>query len=125
MDHYKEAARLGLRFRFNGTVPVESLFKLSLSELNQIYINLEGQKEKPTGLMKPANANAELDLSLWIVRDVYETLDAERKAKAEAAAQLANNKAKKEQLLRVLAEKQQAVYAGLSPEELVKLISEL
>ena len=119
---YKKAAQLKLRFPFRGSSTVEDLFDLSLANLDTLYKALKGERKLEEGLLSsPTDADRLLDLQLEIVKDVFET----RQAEIEARKNAAERKARKERLLEIMADKQDEALKGMSLEELQALADEL
>jgi hypothetical protein len=114
---FEKAARLKLRFPFKGSISVEELWDLPVSDLDQIYrtINkdLKGLQEDSL-LKKQTKASETLELQVSIVKHIVSTKVAEAKEKE-------NVKAKKEQALRldeIIARKEGAALEGKTIEEL-------
>lgn len=119
---YKEAAQLKLRFPFRGTSSVEDLFDLNLTQLDSLYKALKGVRKLEEGLLSsPTDEDRILDLQLALVKDVFETKQAESDARKAAA----ERKAQKERIMEIIATKQDEALLGKSLEELQGMIDEL
>lgn len=85
-DIYKKAVFNGLRFKHNGsTLTVEHLTKLSEQQLSDIFIELNQQASQASqeGLLvtnSSKKVSEELQLKLAIVKDIFDTLQAEQKS---------------------------------------------
>jgi hypothetical protein len=128
---FEKAARLKLRFDSpTGQLSVEELWDLPLTStakranLDDLAIHLDKEfKEKATtSFVKKTTKGDEITkLKFDIVLKVIEV----KQAEAEAASLKQTNAERKQKLLAILAEKQDADLKGRSAEELQKLISEL
>ena len=122
---FEKASRLKLRFATKrGNVSTEDLWDLPLTQLDVIYQDLHKQAEKEDTVSlinKPAKVNDRTQLSLDIVKRVYEVRVAEAEARKNAEA----SAAEKQKLLALLAEKDDEALKGMSREELQKKIDEL
>ena len=116
---YKQAAQLGLRFPFRGLSSVEDLFHLNLDDLDDLYIRLKKQERDTTGigglLDEGDSKDATLALQLDIVKDVFAT----KKAAIEARQSAAERSARKQRILEIIANKQDAELEGKSLDEYV------
>jgi hypothetical protein len=123
-DIFELASREKLRFQYKGTVSVEDLWDLSVQELDRIFKGLNAKlkvcKEESLLATKAAE-NTELDLQVAIVRRVVEV----KLAEAAAREMEAERKAKKEKILSILAEKQDAGLKGMPEGDLKKMLEGL
>lgn len=128
---FEKASRLKLRFDSpNGSLSVEDLWDLPLqsstkrANLDDLAIHLNKTLKDTTTesfVKKSAPKNDELQLKFDIVRHVITV----RLAENEAESLKKSNAERKQKLLAILAEKQDADLKGKSTEELQKLINEL
>lgn len=128
---FEKATRLKLRFESpTGSLSVEDLWDLPLTSttkkanLDDLAIHLNRTLKDTTTesfVKKSTQKNEELQLKFDIVRHVIEV----RLKENEAEALKKTNAERKQKLLAILAEKQDADLKGKSAEELQKLINEL
>jgi hypothetical protein len=136
MNIFEQACRLKLRFHTDqkGLISSEDLWDLPLT--SQRGISLDGLaiglhkamrdvSDIPSFVDKPATTNSsflnETQLKLDIVKHVIGVKIAERDAAASAAA----NREKKQQILELIARKENDALAGQSLEDLRKLANSL
>jgi hypothetical protein len=119
---FEKASRLKLRFNYKGLCSTEDLWDLPLTALDTIFKGLnaalKAQKEESL-LETKSQADEILDLQIGIVKHIVEVRLAEQKAKQDEAA----NAARKQKILSIIAEKQDAALQSLSVEQLTKLIN--
>lgn len=121
---YKQAVRMKMRVHCRqGVASVEYLFELPLKELDEIYSKLSAkQQAKGNSLLGERTRNDdELELKMAIVKDVFET----RQAEIREAEQTAERAAQKARLMQILREKREGALQELSEEELLERIEEL
>lgn len=121
---FEKASRFKLRFDYRGVCTTEDLWDIPLMGLDGIFKELNAQlkaKKEESLLNLKTEADEILDLQVAIVRRVVEVRLAER-----TAAKNAKDKAeRKQKLLSVIAEKQDAELLNMSVEDLNKLVEEL
>ncbi len=129
---FENASRIKLRFNTpKGLLTVEDLWDLPLISRSSVQANLDDIARDLHNKLKDANEisfvkkatkdNEKLKLAFDIIKHVI----AVRLAEDEAAATAANNRAKKQQLLALIAHKENDELAGKSLEDLKKLAEEL
>ena len=120
---YKQAAQARARFPFRGNISVEDLFDLDLSELDSVYKTLKREQgETEDGLLEERTEEQEfVGLKLAVVKDIFETKQAENAAR-EADTE---RKAQKQRILEIIAAKQDEALAGKSVDELTAMIERL
>lgn len=121
---FKEASRMKLRFDYKGQASVEDLWNIPLSELDTLYSKYKKELSEMSHdslLARPTTKNAELNLKIKILVDVVTTRLAEQEEKLRRAA----NKEKKQKLLRIISEKEDAGLKEMSVEDLKKMAEEL
>lgn len=120
---YKQAIRKHVRFEFKGLRSVEELWDLTLVQLDGIFKALSVQRQAiaETLLSIKDAETTELDLKIEIVRDVVATLLKEKEDREDAA----NNAARKQKILKAIAQKQDDDLANLSVAELEELAKQL
>lgn len=125
MNNFEKATRLRLRFETSrGNLNVEDLWRLPLAELDKLAIALNKQlKESSEGSFIKAKSkdNKLLELRFDIVKHIIETLLSEDEEKKKAA----DKRAKREQLLELIAKKKNQELEGKSLEELEAELTKL
>lgn len=120
---FEFASRNKLRFNYRGVITVEDLWDLGVRELDHIYKGLMSEKKETEteSLIEKQTENTILETKIELVKYVFNT----KVEEAEAMAKKAENAAKKQKILAILARKQDAELENKSTEELEKLIEEL
>jgi hypothetical protein len=121
---FETASRSKLRFQFNGSISTEDLWDLSVEKLDMLYKLFNGRAKltKEESLLgTPTKQEEELTLQIELIKYVVKTkLD-----EADARLKLREMKQKKERIMEIMANKQDADLQGKSLEELAKMIEEL
>jgi len=119
------ATRLKLRFQTDrGTLSTEDVWDLNLTQLNNLAKSLRRsikQAEEEDFLSTKSEADKTQKLMFDVVIHVLET----KKNEAAERETAKEKKAKRELVMGLLAQKQQAELAAKSPEELQKMLDEL
>lgn len=121
---FEKAARLKLRFNHKGLCTVEDLWDLPLRPLDSIFKELNAQlktQNEESLLDTKSHENEILDLQIGIVRHVVEVRLNEKKIRENEVERAA----KKEKLLGIIAEKQDASLYDMSIEDLTNLVNGL
>ena len=120
---FEFASRNKLRFNYRGLITVEDLWDLGVRELDHIYKGLMSEKKETEteSLITKQVENTILETKIELVKYVFNT----KVEEAEAMTKKAENAAKKQKILAILARKQDAELENKSAEELEKLIEEL
>ena len=120
---FETAIRNKYRFNYRGVITTEDLWDLDVKELDCIYKGLMStKKESETeSLLTKKTTNTVLDHKIEIVKYIFGV----KVEEAKAAEQRAENAAKKQKILAILARKQDAELENKSAEELEKLIADL
>ena len=120
---FETASKMKVRFNYRGVITTEDLWDLDVKALDYIYKQLMvAKKESETeSLLEEKKTNTILEIQIEIVKHIFNVKVEERKA-AELKAE---NDAKKQKILAILARKQDAELESKSVEELQKLIGEL
>ena len=128
---FEKASRLKLRFSTSiGMLSAEDLWDLPLSSrngtanLDDIARNLDVDLQQGAGrsfVTKTSPVNDLLKLKFDIVLHVIEV----KLAEADAAAQVRANKDKKQQLLGIIAQKENETLMGTSLDELKKMVESM
>ena len=120
---FETASKMKVRFNYRGVITTEDLWDLDVRALNYIYKQLMvAKKESETeSLLEEKKTNPILEVQIEIVKHIFNVKVEERKA-AELQAE---NAAKKQKILAILARKQDAELENKSAEELEELIKDL
>lgn len=125
MNIFEKATRIRLRFETSrGTLNTEDLWKLPLTELDKLAIALNKQLKEASEesfIKTKTNNTVLLELRFDIVKHIIDTLLAENEEKKKAA----DKKAKRDQLLELIAKKENQELEGKSLEELKSELSKL
>ena len=120
---FETASKMKVRFNYRGVITTEDLWDLDVRALDYIYKQLMvAKKESETeSLLEEKKTNPILEVQIEIVKHIFNVKVEERKA-AELQAE---NAAKKQKILAILARKQDAELENKSAEELEELIKDL
>ena len=120
---FETASKMKVRFNYHGVITTEDLWDLDVRALDYIYKQLMvAKKESETeSLLEEKKTNPILEVQIEIVEHIFNVKVEERKA-AELQAE---NAAKKQKILVILARKQDAELENKSAEELEELIKDL
>lgn len=122
---YEKALRSKLRFSYRGQCTVEDLWDLKVEALDKIYAGLRAEEKELTEdtLLGASNSSEreEIVLGIAIVKHIVETKMAEKEAR-EAAAQ---RREKKQQIMSIIAKKQDEQLEGKSLDELQAMVNSL
>jgi uncharacterized protein YabN with tetrapyrrole methylase and pyrophosphatase domain len=125
MNNFEKATRLRLRFETSrGNLNVEDLWRLPLVELDKLAIALNKQLKESSEesfIKAKSKDNKLLELRFDIVKHIIETLLSEDEEKKKAA----DKRAKREQLLELIAKKKNQELEGKSLEELEAELTKL
>ena len=125
MNNFEKATRLRLRFETSrGNLNVEDLWRLPLAELDKLAIALNKQLKESSEesfIKAKSKDNKLLELRFDIVKHIIETLLSEDEEKKKAA----DKRAKREQLLELIAKKKNQELEGKSLEELEAKLTKL
>lgn len=123
-NKFEIAIRNKYRFPYKGMISVEDLWDLKLTELDSIFKTLNAQvkqEQEESLLAVKSAADTELETKISIIRYIVATKQAEAD-KAKAAKETA---IKKQHIMQLIADKQDAELAGKSIEELQALLSSM
>ena len=121
---FERASRLKLRFNYKGLLTVEDLWDLPLAALDKIFkkLNFTAKEQKEESLLDTKSSEDEtVDLMIGVVRHIVGVRLLEQKAKEDRVAKAA----KKQKLLGIIADKQDAALMDMPIEDLAKLVDEL
>lgn len=125
MNNFEKATRLRLRFETSrGNLNVEDLWRLPLAELDKLAIALNKQLKESSEesfIKAKSKDNKLLELRFDIVKHIIETLLSEDEEKKKAA----DKRAKREQLIELIAKKKNQELEGKSLEELEAELTKL
>lgn len=124
MNIFEYAVENKLRFPYKGNISTEDLYSLSVSDLDMIYKTLKREAKRngeESLLATKSNDDVALDTKIEIVKHIVEKKLAQVEARKTAAA----NKAKKDKILSILEEKQDAALKNMSEEDLRKMLETL
>ena len=120
---FESATRNKIRFGYRGIISTEDLWDLDVEELDGIYKNLMAEKKdsETESLLSEKKTNSILETKIEIVKYIFGV----KVDEAKAAELKAENAAKKQKILAILARKQDAELENKSAEELEELIKDL
>jgi len=120
---FESATRNKIRFGYRGVISTEDLWDLDVEELDGIYKNLMAEKKdsETESLLSEKKTDSILENKIEIVKYIFGV----KVEEAKAAELRAENAAKKQKILSILARKQDAELENKSAEELEKLIADL
>ena len=121
---FEVAVRSKVRFPFKGLISVEDLFDLSVESLDNIFKTLNSQvkqAKEESLLTARTKQDEELTLKVEIVKHVVKVKLEEEAARLHAREQ----REKKQKIMEIMANKQDADLQNKSIEELAKMLDEL
>lgn len=124
MNKFEVAVRNKYRFPYKGMISVEDLWDLSLTSLDSVYktLNSEKKQNEEDSLMSTKDEKTtELQNKIDIVRYIY----SEKVAERENNKMEAENRAKKQRIMEILANKQNAALENMSEEELKAMLESM
>ena len=120
---FQEATRMKLRFPFRGQATVEDLWDLDVQDLDSLYKVLSRQMRESNEeslLEDRSQGDRELELKVSIVKHIVKVKLAEREAREQRVAQAA----RKQKILSIIEEKQDAALYNMPLDELHALVAE-
>ena len=125
---FEMASQFKFRYPYKGLITTEDLWDLSLTQLDDVYRNLNKELGNidETGLMQTRSANEgvkanELRNKIEVVKHVFNS----KRMAAELDRMAAERSAKKQHILEILARKQESALESLSEDELKKMLDDL
>ena len=121
---FEKASRLKLRFNYKGQCTTEDLWIIPLQALDLIYkeINQALKAQKEDSLLETKSKDDQiLDLKIEIVKHVVKVRLQEQKDRADAISR----SEKKQKIMSIIADKQDAKLQDMSIDKLSKLVEEL
>ena len=123
---FEYATRNKLRFQYKGSITVEDLWDLKLTDLDSIYkdLNAKVKTTKEESLLTTTETTEE-DTRLKVSIDIIKYIVSVKLSEKKAAEEEATKKAKKQEILAIMAERQKAALHNASDEELQKMLEDL
>lgn len=121
---FEYAVRNKLRFPYKGSVSVEDLYDLSVTELDKVFkaLNAQIKQSKEESLLDIKTREDEvLDTQITIVKHIVTTKLAEKEAREKAS----EIRAQKQKIMSIIAEKKDQALADSSIEDLEKMLASL
>lgn len=121
---FEYATRNKVRFSFRGLISVEDLWDLSLTNLDSIYkeLNKRSKQSEEESLLNIKTQEDELlNVQIEIVKHIVAVKLAEKEAREKAA----ENKAKKQKIMAIMAARDEKALENASDEDLQKMLAEL
>jgi hypothetical protein len=121
---FEMAVRSKMRFSFKGVLSVEDLWDLNVQNLDTIYKSLNAQvkqAQEESLLTEKTKEDKELEVKIEIVKYIVSV----KKAEAQAKLEEKQKREKKQQILELLAMKENQELQNKSPEELKAMLQEL
>lgn len=123
-NKFEIAIRNKYRFPYKGMISVEDLWDLNVTQLDSIFkaLNAQVKQEQEESLLATKSAaDTELEIKIAIIRYIVAT----KQAEADKAKAAKENAAKKQHIMQLIADKQDAELAGKSIEELQALLGSM
>lgn len=121
---FEFATRNKLRFPFKGQISVEDLWELPLKSLDAIFKTLSAQvkQAKEESLLETKTAeDTVLEVQIAIIRHIVSVKQEEKKLREQAA----ENKAQRERIMSIIADKKDEALKNSSIEELEKMLADI
>ncbi len=121
---FEYATRHKVRFPFKGNLSVEDLWDLRVEDLDQIFKTLHAKQKQSQeeSLLNTKNKEEELiDIQIAIIKYIVVVKLAEKEAQKKAA----ENKAKKQKIMAIMAARDEKALENSSDEELRRMLEEL
>lgn len=121
---FEIATRNKIRFIFNGVISTEDLWDLNTKQLDSIFMALNKRVKESEGeslLGSKTKETKELDIKIEIIKHIVSVkLD-----EANARLVVKESKARKEEIMALIAEKDLEEKKGMTKEELLKELEQL
>ena len=121
---FEYATRNKVRFPYKGSVSVEDLWDLSVTELDKVFKTLNSQRKQSQeeSLLNTKSKEDEIvDVQIAIVKHIVAVKLAEKEAREKAT----ENKAKKQKIMAIMAARDEKALENASDEDLQKMLAEL
>ena len=120
---FEYAARNKLRFPFKGQISVEDLWDLTVTQLDGIYKTLNAQRKaenEESLLSTKSPADKVLETKIAIIKHIVSV----KQSEADIARKAKENRERKQYLMSILADQEEAELRSKSSDELMKMIKE-
>lgn len=121
---FEYATRNKMRFPYKGSVSVEDLWDLSVTELDKVFKTLNSQRKQSQeeSLLNTKSKEDEIvDIQIAIVKHIVAVKLEEKEAREKAA----ENKAKKQKIMAIMAARDEKALENASNEDLQKMLAKL
>lgn len=121
---FEYATRNKMRFPYKGSVSVEDLWDLSVTELDKVFkiLNSERKQSQEESLLNTKSKEDEIvDIQIAIVKHIVAVKLAEKEAREKAV----ENKVKKQKIMAIMAARDEKALENASDEDLQKMLAEL
>lgn len=121
---FEFASRHKFRYPYRGVITTEDLWDLTPAQLDVVYkaLNANVKVAQEDSLMKNmSDADAALLMQIEIVKYIF----AVKEQEAESRKKAAENTAKKQRIMEILAKKQADALENMSEADLLKMLNEL
>ena len=121
---FEYATRNKVRFPYRGTISVEDLWDLSVTELDEIFKTLNAQvkqSQEESLLTDKTEADELLDIQIEIVKHIVSN----KLADAEVLRKAAEVKAQKQKIMAIISRKQDENLENMSVEDLTEMLKDL
>lgn len=121
---FEAASRYKFRYPYRGVITTEDLWDLTPGQLDVVYkaLNANVKVAQEDSLMKNmSDADAALMMQIEIVKYIFTVKEQE----AESRKKAAENAAKKQRIMEIIAKKQDDALENMSEEDLLKMLGEL
>lgn len=124
MNIFEAASRYKFRYPYRGVITTEDLWDLTPAQLDVVYkaLNANVKVAQEDSLMKNlSDADAALMMQIEIVKYIF----AVKEQEAESRKKAAENTAKKQRIMEIIAKKQDDALENMSEADLLKMLDEL
>lgn len=121
---FEYATRNKVRFPYKGSVSVEDLWDLSVTELDKVFkiLNSQRKQSQEESLLNTKSKEDEIvDVQIAVVKHIVTVKLSEKEAREKAA----ENKAKKQKIMAIMAARDEKALENASDEDLQKMLAEL
>lgn len=121
---FEYAARNKVRFPYKGLVSVEDLWDLPATELDKIFktLNSQAKQAQEESLLNTKSKEDEaIEIQIAVVKHIV-SVKLEERNKREKALE---NKAKRQKIMKIMAERDEKALENASDEDLQKMLAEL
>jgi hypothetical protein len=121
---FEFASRHKFRYPYKGVITTEDLWDLTPAQLDIVYkaLNANVKVAQEDSLMKNmSDADAALLIQIEIVKHIF----AVKEQEAESHKKAAENTAKKQRIMEIIAKKQDDALENMSEADLLKMLNEL